>query len=393
MMTADLVIDGKQRHVLMQPCKNGYMYVLDAQTGELLRANAFTDVNWSDGVDLKTGRPRVVPAARYANDAWNLAPGVQGAHGWHSNAFSPQTGLLYIATQEAYFTMAHDPTYKRALVGSNNGARFNAELPGAKVGFTGYLQAWDPVAAKSVWKTESNQGPAGGALATASGLVFQGNGNGQPGSVVNTNAVGVGPGAQPQLRAFDARTGEKLWGFDVQTAILSSPITYELDGAQYVAVSVGGPIAGGDYYAPNYSRLLVFELGGKVSLPPTKPYVARPLDPPPATASVEVVRTGEAKYGQFCAICHGDNGNVRGANFPNLTRTPLLHAQPAFDAVVLRGALQSKGMASFADALTADDTQAVRAYLVKRANDLKIAAAAGAALPAQGGTGTIEPGR
>ncbi|RYZ61537.1 MAG: PQQ-dependent dehydrogenase, methanol/ethanol family, partial [Proteobacteria bacterium] len=174
MMTADLVIDGRQRHVLMQPCKNGFMYVLDAKTGELLRADAFTEVNWADGVDLKTGRPRVVPAARYADAAWNLAPGVQGAHGWHSNAFSPKTGLLYIATQEAYFTMAHDPNYKRALVGSNNGARFNAEVPGAKVGFTGYLQAWDPVAAKPVWKTESNQGPAGGALATAGGLVFQG---------------------------------------------------------------------------------------------------------------------------------------------------------------------------------------------------------------------------
>ncbi len=393
MMTADITIDGKPRHVVMQPCKNGFMYVLDAKTGELLRANAFTDVNWADGVDLKTGRPRVVAGARYANSAWNLAPGVQGAHGWHSNAFSPDTGLVYIATQEAYFTMALDPTYKRALVGANNGARFNAELPGAKVGFTGYLQAWDPVAGKSVWKSESNQGPTGGALATATGLVFQGNGNGQPASVVNTNAVGVGPGAKPQLRAYDAKTGEKLWAFDVQTGILSSPITYELEGVQYVAVSVGAAVQGGDYYAPNYSRLLVFKASGTAALPPTKPYTARPLDPPPPTASADIVKLGEARYAQNCSICHGDNGNVRGANFPNLTRTPLLQAQEAFDAVVLQGVLKSRGMASFADTLTAEESQAVRAYLVKRANDLKNATAAGAPVPTQNGAGTIEPGR
>ncbi len=109
MMTADLTIGGKKRHVLMQPSKNGFMYVLEAKTGKLLSADAFTEVNWATGVDMKTGRPIEVPAARYMDEPWNLAPGVQGGHSWHPNAFSPQTGYVYIPAWEAYFTMAGPP--------------------------------------------------------------------------------------------------------------------------------------------------------------------------------------------------------------------------------------------------------------------------------------------
>ena len=382
MMTADIVIDGRTRHVLMQPCKNGFMYVLDAATGELLKADPFTEVNWADGVDMKTGRPRTKPEARYPEGRpFNLAPGVQGAHGWHSNAFNPQTGLIYIATQEAFFNMARDPNYKRSLTGYNVGINMGAPPPpGARSGFIGFLQAWDPVAGRSVWKSEPNQGPTGGVLATASGLLFQGNGNGQSprgAAAQATNALPAGPEASPELRAFDAKTGEKLWSFGTKTGIVAAPITYELDGKQYVAVSVGGAVPGGDYYAPNYSRLLVFSLDGKATLPATVEYTPRPLDPPPHTASDDVVKTGEARYGQFCSQCHGDNGQTRGANFPNLTRTPMLHSQEGFDMIVLQGVLQEKGMASFADSLKAEDTQALRAYLIKRANDLKNAPAAG----------------
>jgi quinohemoprotein ethanol dehydrogenase len=359
MMTVDLTLDGKQRHVLLQPCKNGFFYILDAATGELLRAQPFTEVNWADGVDMKTGRPRTRQEARYsAGKPFNLAPGVQGAHGWHANAYSPETGLIYIPTQLAYFPMVEDTKYKPNPVGYNLGIDFAAQFtflrdhPDAKRGFTGYLQAWDPVAGKSVWKGEQNEGPTGGALATASGLVFQGGGSSQ------------------EFRAYDAKTGEKLWSTKTQTSVIAGPITYELDGKQYVAVSVGGNTLGG-YYAPNYSRLLVFALDGNVQLPPPKEYTPRPLDPPPATASAQMVQAGHDKYAQMCAGCHGENGVTRGANFPDLTRTPLLHAQEAFDAVVLKGVLVDKGMASFASALKPEDTQAIRAFIIERANEAK----------------------
>ncbi len=360
MMTVNLSLDGKERHVLLQPCKNGFFYVLDAATGELLKADPFTEMNWADGVDMKTGRPRVRKEARYSEGKpFNLAPGVQGAHGWQANAFSPETGLIYIATQEAYFPMVEDPNYKPSSVGYNLGLDFGAQdtyyraNPKAKTGFTGYLQAWDPVTGKPVWKGEPNQGPPGGAVATAGGLVFQGG------------------GSSKQFRAYDARTGEKLWTFDAQTGVIAGPITYELDGKQYVAASVGATAFGGDYYAPNYSRMLVFTLGGTAQLPPVKPYTPRPLDPPPATAAADVVQAGQGKYSQYCAACHGENGQTRGANFPDLTRTPMLHSQEGFDAVVLNGVLSAKGMASFAKVLKPEDTQALRAFMIARATELK----------------------
>jgi alcohol dehydrogenase (cytochrome c)/quinohemoprotein ethanol dehydrogenase len=358
LMTVDLTIKGKKRHVLLQPCKNGFYYVLDAKTGEVLLAEPFTLVNWANGVDLETGRPRVNPEARYTDKPWNLAPGVQGAHGWHSNAYSPDTGLIYVPTQEAWFPMVKDPTYKPSPTGYNLGIDFASQVtyyaanPNAKRGFVGYLQALDPATGKQVWRSTENQGPTGGALATAGGLVFQGAGAGQ------------------EFRAFDAKTGEKLWSTQTQTAVLAGPITFELDGKQYVAQSVGGNTLGG-YYAPNYSRMLVFALGGKAQLPPTKEFTPYPLNPPPSTAAADVIQAGRAAYAQNCAQCHGENGQTRGANFPDLTRTPLLHTQEGFDTIVLKGALAQKGMASFADSLKPADTAAIRAFIIARANEMK----------------------
>jgi alcohol dehydrogenase (cytochrome c)/quinohemoprotein ethanol dehydrogenase len=358
MMTADVSVDGKERHVLMQPSKNGFFYMLDAATGELLRATPFTNVNWAKGVDMKTGRPITVKEARYHDKPWNLQPGVQGGHGWHANAFNPETGLIYIATQNAYFPMVGDSKYKHTEVGYNLGLDFTAPMtfyqknPKEKAGFVGYLQAWDPVSGKQVWKGEENQGPTGGVLATAGGLVFQGG------------------GSASEFRAYDAKTGEKLWTFPAQTAVLAPAITYELDGKQYVAVSVGGQVPGG-YFAPNYSRLLVFGIGGTVVLPPTKDYTPPPLDPPENTASPELVAAGAESYGKYCAACHGQNGQTRGSTFPNLMITPLLHTQEGFDQVVLQGARAEKGMVSFSKVLDAKGTEALRAYIIAQANEAK----------------------
>jgi quinohemoprotein ethanol dehydrogenase len=359
MMLLNLKIDGKQRRVLVQPCKNGFYYVLDAATGKLLVATPFTEVNWADGVDMKTGRPRVKPEARFpVGKPFNLAPGVQGAHGWQGNAYSPDTGLLYIPTQLAYFPMVADPSFTPNPIGYNLGLDFTASFtyyrahPTEQQGFRGYLQAVDPATGKQVWKTELNNGPVGGVLATAGGLVFE------------------GAGASQELRAYDAKTGQQLWSAKTQTGVAAPPITFELNGQQYVAANVGGNAAGG-YYAPNYSRLLVYSLNGKAVLPPVVPYTPPQLNPPPETASAEVVKKGGELYSKNCAACHGDQGQTRGSNFPDLTRTPLLNSQAGFDQVVLKGILSERGMASFAEALKPTDTEAIRAYIVSRANFLK----------------------
>ncbi|MCP5144015.1 MAG: PQQ-dependent dehydrogenase, methanol/ethanol family [Gammaproteobacteria bacterium] len=359
-MLLDLDWQGEQRRVVVQPNKNGFMYVLDAATGKLLKADPFTEVNWASGVDLETGRPIEVPAARFKDGTtFNLAPGVQGGHGWHKNSFNPETGLLYIATQRAYYAMQADPNYMRNVGGANTGLAFAAgfnyyrDHPDAPREFVGYVVAWDPVAGKEVWRSEEHDGPTGSTLATGGGLVFSGGGN-------NTN----------EFRAYDATTGQKLWSFDTQTGMVAGPITYELDGKQYVAASVGINQAG-NYYAPNYSRLLVFELNGTALLPPAEAFTPPPLDPPPLTASAEAVEHGGEVYGQYCGTCHGNNGQARGANFPNLMTSPMLNAQEAFDAVVINGIKAQNGMASFADKVSAADSADIRAFLIARANELK----------------------
>jgi alcohol dehydrogenase (cytochrome c)/quinohemoprotein ethanol dehydrogenase len=360
MVMADLTLGGEKKHVVIQPNKNGFLYVLNAADGKLLSADAFTEVNWATGVDMKTGRPNVVAAAKYNKEPWNLAPGVQGGHSWHPNAFSPDTGLLYIPTWEAYFPMIKDPNFKPATGGFNLGIVFTNVnqsatnlKPTNKTGITGRLKAWDPVTRKVVWETTAfpNNRPTGGVLATAGGLVFGGNGGGQ------------------ELRAYDAKNGNQLWAFNAQTSVLAGPITYELDGQQYIAASVGG--AAGNYYAPGYSRMLVFALGGNARLPPNQVYTPPALNPPPSTASADVIKRGGELYSQYCSVCHGQDGVQTRGTFPNLTVSAMLHSQEAFDQVVLQGVREERGMGNFSKDLKPEDAAALREYLVSRATELK----------------------
>jgi quinohemoprotein ethanol dehydrogenase len=371
MMTADLTIGGEKKHVILQPSKNGFFYVLEAATGKLLSADPFTEVNWATGVDMKTGRPMVVPAARYEKHPWDLAPGVQGGHSWHPNAFSPLTGLVYIPAWEAYFTMAGPaPGSSPPARGFSLGISMFTRVPPGELkpydrqGVSGHLVAWDPVARKIVWQTQlfPNPRPTSGVLATAGNLVFMGNGGGKV------------------LSAYDAKTGAKLWSFDAQTAVFAAPISYTLDGTQYIAASVGGAAQGG-YFAPTHARMLVFALDGKAKLPPVEPYTPPPLNPPPSTASAEVIAHGGDLYSQHCSICHGVNGMQARTSFPNLTVTPLLWSQEGFDQVVLQGGRADKGMGSFAKELKPEDAAAIRAYLISRANAIKAAGPAAAANP------------
>ncbi|MEO8309090.1 MAG: PQQ-dependent dehydrogenase, methanol/ethanol family [Pseudomonadota bacterium] len=384
MMIVTLKFADADRRVIVQPNKNGMLYVLDAASGKLISGDAFTTVNWNTGIDMKTGRPKVVKAARYEKQGWNLAPGVQGGHGWHSNAFSPDTGLVYIPTQLAYFPLVDAP-YKVSNVGYNLGIDFGApgtyylKNPKAPSTFVGYLQAWDPVTRKKVWETPTNappdgspattagSGPTGGAMATAGGLVF------------------AGTGAKGDFNAYDAKIGKVLWTFNALTGVLPGAITYELDGKQYVAASVGGNQAGpnADYFAPNHSRMLVFSLGGKATLPPVQPYTIAPLNPPAQTATADVLAHGDELYTKYCSTCHGQNGQARAGLFPNLMRTPLLHTQEGFDQVVLGGARTDKGMVSFSNVLQPADSAAIRAYVVELANKAKSAVPAAAPVVVQ----------
>jgi quinohemoprotein ethanol dehydrogenase len=355
MMTADLTFDGVERHVIIHPSKNGFIYVLDAATGQLISGDAFTGVTWATGIDLATGRPIEAPGARYETEPFNIGPGAPGGHTWHPNAFSPKTGLIYIPTWENYSAMAPQirPTEGPPPLIAFGGQIDRETLkPHNKQANDGWLQAWDPVTRKVVWETPRGPRATSGALATGGDLVFMGNSNGN------------------MLAAYNAVTGEQLWSYDAQSAVYAAPITFELDGEQYIAASVGGT-GGSDYYAPSYGRMLVFKVGGTAQLPEKVSYTPPELNPPPSTATPEVLARGTAVYAEHCSVCHGNNGVQQRSSFPNLTLSPLLYSQEGFDQVVLNGARVQRGMANYSDRLTAEDSVAVREFIIARANEVK----------------------
>lgn len=213
----------------------------------------------------------------------------------------------------------------------------------------GYLQAWDPVHQKEVWRVSFGGGRGGGALSTAGGLVFEGNSKDEA------------------FVAYRADNGDRLWSMGAQTGIVAGPITYEVDGEQYVAVVAGSRLTG-DFYASNYSRLLVYKLGGTAQAPPAAPPPVRVLNPPPQFGTAAFIRHGEDQYNRFCGTCHGTDGQSRGL-FPDLRYSPALDSEVLIDSIVLDGSLTNAGMVSFKSALSKEDVNAIRAYMIKRAQD------------------------
>jgi quinohemoprotein ethanol dehydrogenase len=353
-IVADLALDGATRRVVMQAPKNGFFYVIDATTGKLVSADKFAAVNWATGIDLATGRPIENPAARYevTGRVAAVQPSSAGAHNWHPMSYSPQTGLVYFSASDNALGYAPqrdfnpNPRVSNLGIDLAAGAAASAEIAALPRG--SYVVAWDPVAKRERWRAD---GPSAGTLATAGGLVFRGNGS--------------------ELVANAADDGRPLWSSpDMQTGIVAGPISFALDGVQHVAVVAGR--AAGNYYAPSYSRLLVFRRGAGTELPPTVEFTPPPLSPPPSVAAAEEIARGSTLYDTSCALCHDVPGNAGGlfrrGLFPDLAYSPTLASAEAFDAVVLGGARSANGMASYADVLDASETGAIRAFIIDRAN-------------------------
>ncbi len=368
LMLADLKIAGRSRRVLMQASKDGFFYVLDARTGAVVSARNFVAANWATSVDLKTGRPVMNPQTRYdeTGKAVIVQPGGQGAHSWHPFSFNPQTGLVYFSAIETSGIMKSAATFKAQPMGSNTGLEFSTSAAlydemKSKAPRQGQSQliAWDPVGQREVWRTGVLGNIGAGTLSTAGGLVFQGTTKGR-------------------LVAYRASDGKELWSMEAQTGVVAAPASFELDGEQYIAEEVGYGLA--RYGTSNQSRLLVFKLGGTAVLPPAPPPPPPPvLNPPPSTASKETIEAGHQQFATRCAMCHETAYANRGV-FPDLRYSPALNSAQAFDAIVIGGALQTSGMASFKERMTPDEVQSVRAYMIQRANDAK-AAPTGAAGP------------
>ena len=351
---ADLQIGGRLRKVLLHAPKNGFFYVLDRETGQFISGRNFAPVNWAKGLD-EHGRPIMNPDAWYSHQAFLGIPGPAGAHNWYPMSFDPQTGLVYLPAQDTpwLFFPPQSGAFGAGLVpprGASAGTR--AKLPEIP-DWTGYLLAWDPVRQQPAWRVNM-PGPAnGGTLATAGNLVFEGTVDGL-------------------FHAYAADSGQALWSTDLQSDPMAGPISYTVNGEQYVAVMAGlgggaGMISGEQLRKSgpkrNISRVVAFKLGGQATLPPP-PQLQRLLNPPPSTADAATLGQGASLFGQNCAVCHGMNA-VAGI-LPDLRYTPYLASDGWYD-IVLSGALRSQGMLPFPE-LKRSDADAIRAYLIQRAH-------------------------
>ncbi|MCA0909816.1 PQQ-dependent dehydrogenase, methanol/ethanol family [Qipengyuania gaetbuli] len=363
----DLTIDGKTRHVVMHAPKNGFFYVLDAATGEFISGKPFVDgINWASGLDPVTGKPNVNPEAEYERTGKPFVgvPGAVGAHSWSPMSYSPDTGLVYIPTNNTPQYYAHDPNWEPGETGFQLGIDVSggaipadqAIRDATKAALNGALVAFDPVAGEVKWKVPQSSPTNGGTLATAGNLVFQGTSTGE-------------------FRAYTADTGDQLWSFETQTGVLAAPMTYAIDGEQYVAVLVGwggvwdvsaGALGGG--ITPNVSRLLVFKLGATGELPPLKPTPALVLDPPAPAGTPEQVALGAKLYANSCSVCHGVSA-VAGSLNPDLRHASSLGKKDLWQQVVHDGLLAENGMVAWNKQFSREEIEAIRLYVLQRANE------------------------
>jgi len=362
-MLADLTIGGQARKVAMQANKNGFFYVIDRTNGKLISANSYLppgSISWAKSVDLTTGRPIENPGARYGPNLTIVSPSPYGGHNWQPTAFDPQEGLVYIPTLQAAYAFGADPNYKYKEGDWNVGLNFDfsalpddkAKRAAMKATLSGALVAWDPVAGRARWSVALPVWWNAGVLATAGGLVFQGNGDGK-------------------FVAYSAKDGKALWSYDAGVGMTAAPMTYRIGGDQYVAVMVGyggaAPLAA-HWALPGRprmpGRILVFKLGGNDTAPPYPKPAVIPIDLTGVVSSGDP-KAGFSLYHANCGLCHGPN--VSGRYLPDLKTSPIILTSTDFASVVLGGAKKSGGMASFARFLTPDQVESIRAYILTEA--------------------------
>ncbi|NBC36571.1 PQQ-dependent dehydrogenase, methanol/ethanol family [Novosphingobium sp. FSY-8] len=380
MILTHMQVDGQDRGVVLHAPKNGFLYVLDRKTGQLLRANALVRMNWANGVDMKTGRPNLTPQfSDLGTGPKIIFPGTPGARNWFPPSYDPKTGL-YIASildmGNLIFITPEPKDYRRkalntgsALIFTNALAETMPTLPppvaAAVKALPHYkdaianpakaeIRAIDPLTGKTVWAVPTaGWQDRGGVMTTASGLTFHGSLNGQ-------------------LLVRDSRNGTLLKTIETGTPIIAAPMTYKVKGVQYVAVMAawGG---GGFPYVPRYSaaynrenagRLLVFRLDGKAALPPPPARPALEIAPPPPPQAPGVTQAtigmGRGLFYSNCAICHS---NQHRSITPDLRRMSAPTHQ-IFNEIVMKGLYLPKGMPRWDDLFSQAQADAIHAFLI-----------------------------
>ena len=359
----DLPVKGQMRKAMIHTPKSGYAFEIDRVTGKAISGVPFVPgVTWTTGLDPVTGKPKMVDAAFYDNKNPVRASGF--GHNWHPISYSPKTGYLYLQANQGppgLFTPEPDYSYIKGIDargiynrGKTIPAATKALQPPVPVGAVArgaYLLAWDPVKQAPAWKANGN---GGGVLATGGNLVFQGSYRGVMGG----------------LNAYRADTGEKVWSYNTPNAVQTGPVTYMIDGEQYILVPSGSglfPPVANDLRARQNGRLLAFKLGGTATLPP-EPGPARPITVVPADQqwSAADIAWAHDPFTLTCARCHGEhavNNNVA----PDLRRSPMLANKAAWKAVVEDGAMTNTGMIGWNWFLPPGGAEKLRGYVVEEA--------------------------
>lgn len=360
---SELVVDGKSRKVLLQAPKNGFFYVIDRENGELLRAHPYTDgITWATHVDMQTGRPVENPDVVYEQKPQWILPANAGAHNWEPQSWDEANGIMYFyyhdmpafySLDEAFVETGVYKIRERGLSlgwGEGEYRRKLIEQSDPPPPTEGYLGAFDPLTGQYKWRHPLKNAFNGGVLATASDLLFQGEGDGR-------------------LVVRSTDDGLPIWEFDAHGYFTSAVMSYDIDGTQYVATMVSGNRArdlGG--------TLLVFKLGGKAEMPSTQAVALEIPAQPEVEFDLDTLLLGERLYQAQCANCHGGIGVASEVlvTAPDL-RTMDQTTHNEFIDIVRHGTRMQQGMAGFAESLSDAQAEAIRHYLIREANALRAA--------------------
>jgi quinohemoprotein ethanol dehydrogenase len=357
MQLADLNIEGKPRKVLMQAPKNGFFYVIDRVTGRLISAEKIAKVTWASRIDVMSGRPVETPDARFPDGKpFELWPGNMGAHSWMPSAYSPHTRLVYIPVRDVASSIGDagiTPANWRFRPGNQPNPAVNLgvrPIADAASNNKSRLLAWNPVTQRAKWQLSTPGAWNGGIMATGGGLVFQGQADGW-------------------FNAYADANGKPLWRFAAGAPVLAPPISYQVNGQQYVTVlsgaSTGATLNQQEIpfaidYRTQARRVLTFRLNAKAKLPTTSPSAPQPLADPTFKPHAVSAARGAALF-VHCMVCHGIGAVAAGAA-PDLRGSYVLLNQDSFKQIVQAGALVSSGMPRFSE-LSDDDLNDIRQFI------------------------------
>jgi quinohemoprotein ethanol dehydrogenase len=352
-ITATLKLGGKLRQVILHAPTNGFLYVIDRETGKVISAGKTGLVTWADHIDIETGRPVEAPNIRFEAGEIVMRPGMIGGHNWQPMAFNPSTGLVYIP----YMQIAAKFTAQKPGETSFHGVNFEFQKLLPEDG-TGALVAMDPVTQTQRWKVPYPGAWNSGILTTAGNLAVEGTADGY-------------------IDVYDATTGKRLWRYNAGLGVMAQPISYAVGGKQYISVLVGfggsagasGPVQDmGWKYNAQPRRVLTFALGGKVALPPSAPpdRTVHAVDDPAVTLNEADVAAG-AKAGAICSLCHGPALQA-GSLAPDLRESHLALDFENLWAVLHDGSLAQNGMPRF-DNLTRDQVRQIQSYIRAKARE------------------------